>query len=96
MTPARAIALLGLPTGPCSERSVRAAYAQRVKEAHPDTGEGGAASSVPIRDLQMARDVLLGNAAPQNACKMCQGRGKVRFGMGWRSCSACNGSGETQ
>lgn len=94
MTPEQALVVLKLSPGEMnSARSVRAAFARCVKTAHPDTC---GASPVPtISTYQGARDVLLERIASQNnACKLCGGVGKVRAGMGWRSCSACDGTGD--
>jgi hypothetical protein len=96
MKPDEAERLLGLlECEATSLRSVRAAFARRVRECHPDTTPGATAERPLIRDLQMARDVLIERIASQNnACVLCSGRGKVRAGMGWRRCGACDGTGD--
>lgn len=92
MQKSKAMALLNIVEG-YDAAAVRAAYARAVKQAHPDTGTPG----VPIQDLQMARDVLLASGPESHrACAMCHGRGKTRGRMGWRSCSACGGTGEIE
>lgn len=73
--------------------SIRARFAQRVKESHPDTGT----PHVPIKDLQTARDVLISALETKNnACVLCSGTGKVRGVIGMRACSACKGTGDTR
>ncbi len=86
-----ALALLGLkPTYDVG--TIKAAFAYRCKECHPDTGVAG---STTMEQLQQARDALLENAAALNrACKLCRGVGKIRSTMGWRECSACAGTGD--
>lgn len=82
MTPTEALSLL---------------YSSAVKSEHPDT----AARVIPsMADLMQARDVLrplVAGAGESNPCVLCVGTGKVRRGysMITRTCSACNGTGET-
>lgn len=93
MTPTRAAELLAVPES-ADALQVQQAYRAAVKQAHPDTGP---ANGVSIKDLQMARDVLIERVVMQNnACRLCDGVGKVRGVMGWRECSACDGKGERQ
>ena len=99
VSPDAAAKLLSLlPEEINSLRSVKAAFARGARECHPDTGQYkgfGAETHARINELQMARDVLIERIASQNnACKLCSGRGKVRSGMGWRSCGACGGTGD--
>jgi DnaJ-class molecular chaperone len=91
--------LLGLLPEERGVRSIRAAFAQRSREMHPDTAMqiGGALSGARISfaDLKSARDCLLQEAEKsERACKLCGGVGKVHASMGWRSCSACKGTGD--
>jgi len=100
LTTERALQVLGLlPAEALSARSIRAAFARRSKEMHPDTamqiGGGEAAWRVPFDDLKAARDYLLSEAkAADCACKACGGRGKMRASLGWRQCGACAGTGD--
>lgn len=76
-------------------RAIRAAFAEQCHKMHPDTAEHTLAHTVPMSELQHARDVLLDELATINrACKLCSGVGKVRSTMGWRQCGACAGTGE--
>lgn len=88
--------IMGLQRSPLDYETadIRRLYAQRVKEAHPDTGSR---CGVSIQELQQARDLLLEALESQKCtCKLCQGVGQVRRGMAWRTCSACRGKGETR
>lgn len=100
MTPDQAAAALGLlPEEVNSLRSVKAAFARCVMAAHPDGKVSAEAWGVvvpghTITAFKQARDVLIGRIANQNnACALCRGVGRVRAGMGWRRCAACEGSG---
>lgn len=97
LTPEQAQKVLELVPGEAvSVRSIRAAFARRVKALHPDTATAPG-PGVPILELQAARDLLLNGVAQQhNACTLCRGRGMVRGVMGWRECSACEGTGDKQ
>lgn len=95
MTPAQAIALLGLPDGPLTADAVRSAFAKRVKCVHPDSAAETATVIVAVSTLKTARDVLLQEITNQNnACALCCGTGKVRGRIGMQGCSACEGTGE--
>jgi hypothetical protein len=97
MNPARARELLGLLAAETSVRSIRAAFARRCRECHPDTARFDVPQDrvTAVGVLQQARDVLLEVAASANrACKLCGGRGRVRGALGVRSCSACAGTGD--
>lgn len=94
MTPAKAMTLLGLPSNDLSEQAVKAAFARRVKEVHPDIASAPSFCT-SVSDLKEARDLLLDGMTLQNsACTLCRGDGKVRGIMGWHKCSACNGTGD--
>jgi len=97
VTPQHATQLLGLSVENPTSAQIRAAFAKQAKLAHPDTYDDPAILRVSIRDLQMARDVLLECVATQNStCTMCRGVGKVRGKVGWCRCDACGGKGDTR
>jgi DnaJ-class molecular chaperone len=79
-----------------SVRSIRAAWARKVRITHPDTAPDVAeAAKSNIETISAARDLLLDLLTGQNAtCKTCKGSGKVRGRMGAVDCYACNGTGE--
>lgn len=75
--------------------TIKAAFARRCRESHPDTFDAGGDPTVTIDALQAARDVLLQAALGMNrACKLCRGVGQVRGSVGWRRCGACKGTGD--
>lgn len=77
--------------------AIKTAFAQRVKEFHPDTAAPEILTVFSIKQLKEARDVLVEAAAELNrACKLCRGAGRVRGAMGLRKCGACNGTGDKQ
>lgn len=95
MKPDLAAALLR-PENSVDMASVKAAFAARCREMHPDTTPD-ATDRVAIGMLQEARNVLLNDIAQKNnACKLCRGVGKVRGAIGYRKCGACAGTGETK
>lgn len=97
MTPLEARDVLRLLDAETSVHSVRAAFARRVKEEHPDLGRELYAGNVGaiMGQLKQARDVLLAEATKQNsACVLCSGSGKVRGAVGWIRCVACKGTGD--
>ena len=100
MTPQHATQLLGLSGENPTAAQIRAAFADAVRANHPDSTQWHVrkpVNAVSIRDLQMARDVLLECVATQNStCQMCRGVGKVRGKVGWRRCDACGGKGDTR
>jgi DnaJ-class molecular chaperone len=97
MTKAEALAKLGLIAAEASsERSIKAAWASRVRGIHPDTSLGAADPDVQIRELTEARDLLLLQATDaRNVCKPCRGTGRLKNG-GWGSvdCPHCRGTGD--
>lgn len=78
---------------------IRAAFAAKVKESHPDTGGSGG----DIQQLKKARDLLIQNQGVQPfeefkgaaiyTCKMCNGSGRVAVGFSNIRCNTCNGTG---
>lgn len=106
MIRAEALKVLGLVEAEGSSvRSIRAAFANACRMNHPDTADADAIFDrfpsqppkelIPIRYLQLARDVLLDSLSLENrACKLCAGRGRVRARMGWSQCGSCSGTGE--
>ena len=92
MTGARALKILEI-TGPCTRDEVRSSFARFVRMNHPDNGGDGV--GYIMAEGKAARDYLLDQLkAEENACKNCNGWGKVRGVMGWRPCDACDGSGD--
>lgn len=92
---ARASQLLGLPSG-AEPAEIRAAFATKVKAAHPDSGGTGG----DIQQLKQARNILLEahrlpkeHVAAMHPCQMCSGRGMVSEGFGYQVCTTCNGTG---
>lgn len=80
---------------PATAAEVRASYAMRVRECHPDTGSGPAYAT--MAELQQAKKTLLEALTGQNsACVLCKGRGRVPHRIGTRQCAACGGTGETK
>jgi DnaJ-class molecular chaperone len=96
MTNEQALRLLQLDFGVHSAATIKAAFARRCKEKHPDTRVGnGPLEFCYIGNLQKARDVLLESAAALNrACKFCKGTGKVQGAIGMQPCAACAGTGD--
>ena len=95
MTPARALEILGLQPG-ATAAEVRAAFAACVKATHPDTRKKLVEDEIypEIVELMDARGTLLTAIEDaNNACKACNGVGKVRVVVGWRRCGACGGRG---
>lgn len=83
-------------TGELTEAGARAAFAARVKEAHPDSGADAAGAASRIAALRKARDVLAQHMKTlDKACSMCQGSGVVRT-TSWRKvlCPRCGGKSE--
>lgn len=76
---------------------LRAALAQALRDAHPDTGAHPDPSRVVA--LNEARRTLLSmfdneeRAAPKNPCTQCGGRGSILQRFGVVACSACGGTG---
>lgn len=95
------VRMLQLDHWPATEAEIVAAYRQRAKEGHPDSGGAG----VDMGVLKAARDTLLRNLevkGPVNRtnglpgdypCPMCHGRGSVAFGLRAELCTTCGGAG---
>lgn len=97
MNRSEAMALLGLVTPEdVSIRSIRAAWARKVRVSHPDTAEDvRAEAAANIKKYGVARDLLLAVIADQNrTCALCKGSGKVRGRVGAVDCHGCSGTGE--
>lgn len=82
--------LLGLE-GAVNSAAISAAFAEKVKEQHPDTGGPG----TDMTQLKAARDHMRQVVAGENRrCKTCKGSGIVRVKMGATPCAACKGTGD--
>lgn len=88
-----ALRLLGLRDDH-DEAALRAAYAEKLKAQHPDTGGDDHARSVAR--LRKAKDFLAARfkEASLPACEPCKGKGVIKglskFGT---TCKACQGTG---
>lgn len=88
-----ALKLLQLPDDEFTATQVRAAFAARCKENHPDTG---ASQNVSIAQLKQARRALESSSGyvKNFTCKKCNGRGIIYRRLGKRSCDSCYGTGD--
>lgn len=93
MTVTEALALMGLTAVPSDAATLKAAYREKAKTAHPDAGGSDAAMAMLAEALQ-----VLSNAEPgfsgRVKCRACKGTGHVV--TGWTSggeCPSCKGTG---
>lgn len=98
MTPAEATKLLGLTDAESVVvRSIRAAWARKVRAAHPDTGDDNDNAWLRLERFNQARDLLLAAAAEQsNTCTQCRGTGRIgiKGRLGSTKCPSCAGTGD--
>lgn len=101
-----ALRVLGLEHSvvPLTPEIVVTAFRNRWKHYHPDAVREANADSRATDEadeimarLPEAKKVLLARLQDEDsACKLCQGRGRLPSGMGWRTCVACKGAGVRQ
>lgn len=86
MTRGEASVIIGLAVGSDAD-TVRKRFAEKVKQAHPDTGED-VANTHSLAKLKQARDVLLSAAGEVRAamCPVCRGSGWVQVGFKQERC----------
>lgn len=99
MKQAEARAMLGLDKAlaDLTEEIVVEAWRGAVKRNHPDTATAAEQPQIvwTVDALSIAKKTLLDSISGADfACKLCSGRGKVPAKMGWRTCSACKGTGD--
>ena len=99
MTRSEAAKLLRLLDDECqSAQSIRAAWAQAIRECHADTAKSGTDDAEKLAMLTQARDVLLSQrVAPESRCKQCRGMGLLKAlkgRIGVVTCPACKGTGD--
>lgn len=89
---------LGL-TPPYDDAAVRAAFAEKLKAAHPDSGVAVDDVAGFIGALKEARDKLVaelaaGGGGELETCSRCRGKGwRPASGFGRETCRACGGDG---
>jgi hypothetical protein len=76
---------------PAGLDDIAASYRARLRETHPDTGDG---TVLPAQLQQAAKTLRQVVTVANNRCKTCAGRGVVRAKMGTTACVACKGTGD--